>query len=339
MAVPAAPRTRPIDPPIHAVPSPRPFLKWAGGKAQLLPELLRRVPTHIETYFEPFLGGGALLFALMARSSARGAEGAFRAPRRAVLNDLNGDLITTYEIVRDAPKCLAARLETLAEEYTTADAAAREAMFYRVRGEHPRAALEVAARVIFLNKTCFNGLYRVNRKGEFNVPFGRYAAPRIHDPEILLTAWAALHGVELRNLDFEAACADAQPGDFVYFDPPFYPLSATSSFTSYTDGSFGLPEQIRLKRCIDVLTARGVSMMLSNSPHPDIRGGYLLSGYTVSEVPARRAINSRGDRRGPIGELIVTNEALLTAGTQASAATTPPTALRRAASRSTTMRA
>lgn len=301
MAVPATPRTRAAHPPPPTAPSPRPFLKWAGGKAQLLPELLKRVPADIETYFEPFLGGGALLFALMADPA--------RAPRRVVLNDLNSDLIATYTAVRDLPTRLGARLEALATEYAEADAAAREAMFYRIRAARPRAPLEVAARVIFLNKTCFNGLYRVNRKGEFNVPFGRYAAPRIHDAETLLAASVALQPAELRNGDFEAACADAQPGDFVYFDPPFHPLSPTSSFTSYTDASFGLAEQIRLKRCIDALTGRDVAVVLSNSPHPDIRGGYLLSGYTVEQVPARRAINSRGDRRGPIGELIVTNEA------------------------------
>lgn len=315
----------------ETAPAPRPFLKWAGGKAQLLPELLKRTPADIETYFEPFLGGGALLFALMADPA--------RAPRRAVLNDLNADLIATYTSVRDTPRPLVKRLEALAEEYFEADPAAREAMFYRVRASHPRPALEVAARVIFLNKTCFNGLYRVNRKGEFNVPFGRYAAPRIHDPETLLAAAAALHGAELRNGDFEAVCADARAGDFVYVDPPFHPLSPTSSFTSYTDGSFGLPEQIRLKRCIDVLTARGVAVMLSNSPHPDIRGGYLLSGYHVEEVPARRAINSRGDRRGPIGELIVTNEAARTATAPTPEAPSQSATVRSAAARSATMRA
>jgi DNA adenine methylase len=257
-----------------------------------------------------------------------------RAPRHVVLNDLNSDLITAYGVVRDTPGRLVTRLKALADQYTAADDDEREAMFYRVRASRPRAALEVAARVIFLNKTCFNGLYRVNRKGEFNVPFGRYAAPRIHDRETLLAASTALQGAELRHVDFEQACAEAQPADFVYFDPPFHPLSTTSSFTSYTDGSFGLPEQIRLKRCIDALTARGVAVMLSNSPHPDIHGGYLLSGYTVEQVPARRAINSRGDRRGPIGELIITNEALRSAAPTSDAAP-----IRSAAARSATMHA
>lgn len=292
-----------------APPPARPFLKWAGGKAQLLPQLLRRAPARIETYFEPFLGGGALFFGLMADVA--------RAPRRAVLNDLNAELVTTFEVVRDAPDRLARRLATLEHEYLAADPSARsdragrEAMFYRVRAARPRSAVEVAARVIFLNKTCFNGLYRVNRSGEFNVPHGRYAAPRICDREALLAASAALQGAELRAVDFEAACADAQPGDFVYCDPPFHPLSATSSFTAYTEGDFGLDDQVRLKQCIDDLTRRGVAVMLSNSPHPLIRGGYLFAGYTIEQVQARRAINSRGDRRGPIGELVITNYGLL----------------------------
>ncbi len=286
--------------------SARPFLKWAGGKSQLLPELVTRSPRRIETYYEPFLGGGALFFALLADPE--------RAPRHAVLSDLNRDLITTYEVVRDEPDKLIRRLARLESTYLAADDTAREALFYARRGQHqPQTPLEVAARLIFLNKTCYNGLFRVNRKGEFNVPFGRYKSPRILDRDALGAASNALQRVELRHADFEAACADAGGGDFVYFDPPFHPLSATSNFTSYTERDFGPSEQMRLKRCIDALTARGVAVMLSNSPHPLIKGGYWLSGYDVEEVQARRAINSRGDRRGPIGELVVRNETLLRA--------------------------
>jgi DNA adenine methylase len=282
--------------------TPRPFLKWAGGKAQLLPALLARVPAHLETYFEPFAGGGALFFALMAHRPT---------PRRAILNDLNPELIATYEVVRDTPRPLAARLATLEHEYVEADAAGREAIYYRMRAAQPRSPLEVAARVIFLNKTCFNGLYRVNREGLFNVPHGRYRAPHIADQETLFTASAALQSVDLRCTDFEEACADARPGDFVYFDPPFHPLSNTSSFTAYTQRDFNNADQIRLKRCVDALTARGVAVLVSNSPHPWIRGGYEFSGYNVAEVPARRAINSRGDRRGPIGELVISNAGMV----------------------------
>lgn len=284
----------------------RPFLKWAGGKSQLLPELVTRSPHRIDTYYEPFLGGGALFFALR--------EDPERAPKRAVLNDLNHELITTYEVVRDAPDRLVRRLARLEGEYLAADDATREALYYEMRERHRlRKPVEVAARLIFLNKTCYNGLFRMNRKGEFNVPFGRYKSPRILDCEALLAASRVLQGVELRRLDFEEACADAGPDDFVYFDPPFHPLSATSSFTSYTERDFGRAEQIRLKRCIDSLTERGASVLLSNSPHPWICGGYEFAGYHIAEVQARRAINSRGDRRGPIGELVVTNQPLLIA--------------------------
>lgn len=288
----------------------RPFLKWAGGKSQLLPELVTRSPRRIATYYEPFLGGGALFFALLADPE--------RAPQRAVLNDLNQELITTYEVVRDAPDQLIRRLARLEAEYLAADEAGRAALYYDLRDQHRlQKPVEVAARLIFLNKTCYNGLFRVNRKGEFNVPFGRYKSPRILDRETLLAASKALQGAELRRMDFEEACADAGPDDFVYFDPPFHPLSATSNFTAYTQREFGRAEQIRLKRCIDDLTRRGVRAMLSNSPHLWVRGGYEFAGYEVAEVQARRAINSRGDGRGPIGELVVTNEALIGAVSQA----------------------
>lgn len=280
-------------------PAPRPFLKWAGGKGQLLPALLERVPVGIDTYFEPFIGGGALFFALMADPERR--------PRRAVLNDLNLDLVTTYEVVRDDPEGLVAALAPLATRYLEADAAQREATFYAVRAERPVDRIEVAARLLFLNKTCFNGLYRVNRKGEFNVPHGRYRNPNILDAEAIRAASAALQSVEVRHGDFEAACAEATKADFVYFDPPFHPLSDTSNFTSYTEQDFGRDAQMRLKRSIDGLTSRGVRVLVSNSPHPWIHGGYEFSGYLVEQVPARRSINSRGTGRGPIAELVITN--------------------------------
>ncbi|MBM4415857.1 MAG: Dam family site-specific DNA-(adenine-N6)-methyltransferase [Chloroflexi bacterium] len=279
----------------------RPFLKWAGGKTQLLSELLARSPATVDTYFEPFAGAGALFFAL--------ASDPARAPRRVVLADANAELMTAYAVVRDAPEALAARLEALETRYLGEDVAGRERVYYELRAWAPDASLDVAARVLFLNKTCFNGLYRVNRRGEFNVPHGRYRAPRIADREALCAASRALAGVELCTCDFAEACDDARPGDFVYFDPPFHPLSATSSFTQYTVGAFGRAEQLRLKRCIDALTARGVAVLLSNSADPWLRGGYDFAGYLTEVVPARRAINSRGDRRGAVGELLVTNAA------------------------------
>ena len=283
----------------------RPFVKWAGGKRQLLPQLVAASPAEIETYYEPFAGGAALLFALLARLGPG-------APRRAVLNDLNAELVTTYRVVRDRLDALAGRLAVIEAEYLAAEGEDRAQLYYRVRAERPRGAFAVAARLIFLNRTCFNGLYRVNRSGRFNVPHGRYQNPRILDQAGLRAASAALQHVELCSVDFEEACDGAGPGDFVYFDPPFHPLSETSSFTAYTEQDFGWDDQLRLKGLIDRLARRGVAVMLSDSAHPRLErlyrdGGYTLAGYALEAVDARRAINSKADRRGPVDELLLTN--------------------------------
>jgi len=281
----------------------RPFLKWAGGKAQMLDALLMRAPFgeegRIASYFEPFVGGGALFFA-----QQRDPE---RVPARSVLNDLNPELMVTFTAVRDELERLIERLDALQRRYVAAGSDGRADFYYGVREKQPRAPVEVAARLIFLNKTCYNGLYRVNRQGRFNVPHGRYKNPRILDCKVLRATSVALRGTELRCADFEQACEDAQRGDFVYFDPPFFPLTATSRFTSYTGADFRRDDQLRLKWCIDDLTERGVQVMLSNSPHPWVLGLYEGGRYRVEELPARRMINSRGDRRGGSSELVVTN--------------------------------
>lgn len=286
--------------------APRPFLKWAGGKGQLLGALLARLPAHpIETYYEPFLGGGAMFFALAAHPEF--------APRHAVLNDSSRELMTTFEVVRDDLGALIGRLEDLAGRYLPAGDPERQEIYYAMREQQPEEPLERAARFIFLNKTCFNGLYRVNRSGRFNVPHGRYRKPRILDEPTLRAASAALVGVDLRQIDFTEASAEAGVGDLVYADPPFHPLSRTSSFTSYTEDDFGEGDQRRLKWHIDALTEAGASVMLSDSPHPYIRGLYDgahdgdSARYHLDTLPARRMINSRGDRRGVIDELLVTN--------------------------------
>jgi len=284
------------DLPAHA----RPFLKWAGGKAQLLPALLERAPRSIDTYYEPFLGGAALFFALSSDPQF--------APRRAVLNDQNRELITMYEVVRDQLPELIAELEPLTIRYAAAEAEARSEIYYSVREQQPATPVAIAARLLFLNKTCFNGLYRVNQSGRFNVPHGKYKNPTILDRTVLAAASAALQNTELLGGDFAAACESAGPGDFVYFDPPFHPLSDTANFTSYTAGSFGREDQLRLKWCMDDLRARGVPVMHSNSPHEWIVGIYEGSHYRVERTPARRSINSKGDGRGAIDELIVTSD-------------------------------
>jgi DNA adenine methylase len=278
----------------------RPFLKWAGGKAQLLPALLEHAPQSIDTYYEPFLGGAALFFALASDPDL--------APRRAVLNDQNHELVTMYEVVRDQLDELVSQLEPLVTRYLAADAETRAEIFYAVRGEQPTTAIEVAARLLFLNKTCFNGLYRVNQRGLFNVPHGKYKNPTILDPVVLAAASRALQHTELLSGDFEAACANAKPGDFVYFDPPFHPLSDTANFTSYTAGAFAREDQLRLRWCMDGLRDRGVPVMLSNSPHEWIVGVYEGAHYRVERTPARRSINSKGDGRGVIDELVVTSD-------------------------------
>jgi DNA adenine methylase len=240
-------------------------------------------------------------------TSATGAADPGPAPRRAVLNDMNRELATTYRVVRDHLDDLVARLELLSATYLEADDDARARQYYAIRDEQRSSAVDIAARLIFLNKTCFNGLYRVNRRGRFNVPHGRYKTPRILDLDALTAASRALVGTEVLCGDFEDASAAAQPGDFVYLDPPFHPLSDTANFTAYTDGAFGRDDQLRLKWLIDTLRDRGVPVMLSNSPHDWVVGAYEASHYRVERTPARRAINSRGDRRGAIDELIVTN--------------------------------
>ncbi len=283
-----------------------PFVKWAGGKGQILGALVDRAPRRIETYYEPFVGGGAMFFGLTADPDL--------APRRAVLNDMNRDLATAYEVVRDEADRLIARLQALAGPYLDAPAERRAEIYYAERDRTPDDRVDVAARFIFLNKTCFNGLYRVNRRGEFNVPHGKYRHPRILDEPAIRAASRALRSAEITSADFEAAVEGAGAGDFVYLDPPFEPLSRTASFTGYTKGAFDRDEQQRLKWAVDDLTARGAHIMLSNSAQDFILGLYRADRgplgkqrYRIDSTPARRAINSRGDRRGAVDELIVLN--------------------------------
>lgn len=229
-------------------------------------------------------------------------------PERVVLNDLNQRLMTTFEVVRDSPARLIKRLGTLAEEYLKADETGRKDYYYEIREWKPTTSIGVAAKFIFLNKTCYNGLYRENRKGKFNVPHGRYAAPNIDDADAIEAASEALSGVRLDQGDFERSCESAEAGDFVYFDPPFHPLSRTSNFTTYTSRDFTRADQERLAAVVRKLTDRGVRVMVSNSAHEWIRTLYSDDArYEIELLPSRRMINSRGDRRGVIDELLMTN--------------------------------
>ena len=264
----------------------KPFIKWAGGKSQLLPQMSAFFPpkTQIGRYFEPFLGGGAVFFYLQHPKS--------------YLSDTNRNLIEVYEVVKDNVEDLIKVLKKHKNE--------RE-YFYEVRSQKPADLSPTgrAARLIFLNKTCFNGLYRENSRGEFNVPFGRYKNPAICDEEGLRSASLALKNAKVSRNEFHSVLSHAKATDFIYFDPPYHPLNRTSSFTSYTAGGFGEAEQRELANVYKVLADRGCFVMLSNSDTPLIRE--LYKDFCINEIQASRAINSKAEGRGKITELLVIN--------------------------------
>jgi DNA adenine methylase len=293
----------------------RPFLKWAGGKRQLLPRLRPFYPATFGAYHEPFLGSGAVFFDLVARGVLDG--------RPAILTDENPDLIGTWQRVGDSVGAVLAELERLARGHTARGADhyrdVRDVRFNpaRDRWRAAGAALEaytpeLAAMLIYLNRTGYNGLFRVNRSGGFNVPPGRYVHPRIADEDRLRAAAAALAGARARVAlaPFESVLSHAGPGDFVYFDPPYAPLTATANFRSYTARGFDAGDQGRLQQVVIALAARGVHVLLSNSSAPLVvslfeRPEARVAGLRVHRVPARRAINTRADRRGPVDEILV----------------------------------
>ncbi|WP_404785971.1 DNA adenine methylase [Altericista sp. CCNU0014] len=264
---------------------PRPFLKWAGGKSRLIAQYQPYLPIDVRTYYEPFLGGGALFFHLK--------------PERAMLSDINPELVNVYTCVRD---CVEAVIDELA------DHAARHSQtyYYQIRDREPDLPAEKAARLIYLNKTCFNGLYRVNRQGRFNVPMGRYKNPKICDPELLRAASIALQTATLTEEPFDRILNQSPSArDFVYFDPPYHPLSDTSNFTAYSRVAFGETEQIRLRDTFAELAERGVKVALSNSDCPFIRD--LYQAFPIHPIAATRAINSQPAKRGKIAEILVTS--------------------------------
>lgn len=274
-------------------PIPRPLLKWAGGKGQLLDEILPRLAAagpH-RRYLEPFVGGGAVFFEL-ARVG--------RLPGEVGLSDANPNLVEMYRAVRDDVEAVIARLLVHAERHGSSPEGDH---FYEVRESEPTDRLDRAARVIYLNKTCFNGLYRENSKGRFNVPFGRNTNPTICDAPNLRACAAALRQADLRVRSFERVLDDAGPGDLVYFDPPYVPVSATASFTGYARDGFGDAEQVRLAEVYAELVRRGARVLLSNSMTPRVRE--LYAAFAIDTVHATRAVNSRADRRGKIEEALV----------------------------------
>ena len=295
----------------------KPLLKWAGGKRQLLPELRRFYPREFGRYVEPFLGSGAVFFDLYNSGRLRGKD--------VVLIDSNADLVGCYEAVRDNPSEVARALDALAAGHA---GGARE-HYYDVRDNrfnplrrqlrdangHIAYSPELAAMFVYLNRTGFNGLFRVNSRGEFNVPVGRYEKPKIVDRERLNRVSAALgsKGVQLARRSFEFACDVATRGDFLYFDPPYSPLSATARFTSYTSRPFAASDQQQLQEVVVTLVRRGCRVLLSNSTSKDIERLYdandeaRAAGLQAHRASARRSVNSHAGRRGPVMEYLITN--------------------------------
>ncbi|MFS8865457.1 DNA adenine methylase [Synechococcus sp. H55.9] len=276
-----SPNPAPAAPAVRA----RPFLKWAGGKGQLLSQYEPFFPRNWNTYHEPFLGGGAVFFHL--------AQG---IPRRFVLSDINPELVNVYCCLRD-------RVEEIIALLSHHQAHHSREHYYTIRATRFADPVQRAARLIYLNKTCFNGLYRENSRGEFNVPLGRYRHPRICDAENLRAVARVLQGVEIAVQPFWQVLERAEPGDFVYLDPPYHPLSASSSFTAYSRFAFGETEQIRLREVFGTLADRGVQVLLSNSDCPFVRE--LYRDYPIQTIVASRAINCQGHKRGPITEVLV----------------------------------
>lgn len=263
----------------------RPFVKWAGGKTSILATLRRFVPAWYNRYYEPFVGGGAMFFDL--------------APTDAVLSDSNEELIHCYTVVRDNPEELLAALE----HYKIS-----ERRFYEIRAQQPSSlsAVQRAARFVYLNKTCFNGLYRVNKRGQFNSPFGHYKQATLADEERLRAASDVLQNAELRSGEFdEIILEQAKAGDFIYFDPPYHPVSEYSDFKRYTKSQFRHEDHVRLASVFKELDKRGCILLLSNSWHEEMIR--LYKEFRIETVQAPRFINCKGDRRGDIREIIVSN--------------------------------
>ena len=268
-------------------PPPRPFVKWVGGKRQLLDILHDAAPGEFGRYYEPFIGGGAFLFSQL--------------PDSATISDANPELINCYQVIHNDVEALIRSLRTHKNE---------EEHFYAVRAKKlsNMTAVQRASRFIFLNKTCFNGLYRENKSGQFNSPFGRYKNPKIVDTENLraISEYLNTYDVEIKHSGYQFVLDKALPGDYVYFDPPYVPMTKTANFASYVKGGFGLQDQVELAHTFAELDKKGVKVMLSNSNTPIIHD--LYKGFNIKIVYASRAINCKGGKRGKeANEVLVTN--------------------------------
>lgn len=275
--------------------SPKPFVKWAGGKRQLIPILNENLPETFGTYFEPFLGGGALLFHMLTE----------RNGQKCSISDLNADLILSYATVRDRIDELIASLKNHEKKYQKDS----KSYYYSIRESNPRGEIEKTSRLLFLNRTCFNGLYRVNSKGKFNVPLGKYTNPNIVNEENLRSVSNFLQSnkISIQCRDFQKVLRDAKKGDLVYFDPPYQPISETANFTSYTNKDFTKDDLERLaKICID-LDAKGCNVLLSNSDSKLVADMFSEKPWKVSKIQANRSINSNSKKRTGHFELLIKN--------------------------------
>ena len=274
----------------------KPFVKWVGGKRQLIPELLKYIPKNFNNYFEPFVGGGALFFELYNLGILKN--------KKVFLFDINEELINAYKIIRDYPNELIEKLKEFKSKHN-------KEFYYQIR-ELDRTNnykklnnIIKAARFIYLNKTCFNGLYRVNKKGYFNVPMGEYKNPKILDENNILLVSEALQNTIIKHCDYKKVLEYAQKEDFIYFDPPYYPLNETSNFTSYTQEKFLEKEQIELFETFNILSQKGCFVLESNSDTKFIKN--LYNKFRIEKVFANRSINSKANNRGKITEVLIRN--------------------------------
>lgn len=275
--------------------SPKPFVKWAGGKRQLLPEIEKHIPKKFSSYFEPFLGGGALLFHLLSENKNL----------KGHVSDLNSDLVLSYVTIREHLDALLKSLQKHSDNYFSDS----QNYYYSVRESNPKSQIEKVSRLLFLNRTCFNGLYRVNSKGKFNVPLGRYSNPNIVQEENLRSVNQFLNQnkISIKCQDFSSTIEKAKKGDFVYFDPPYQPVSKTANFTSYTNSSFHFSDFKRLAKISNQLSKKGVNVLLSNSSSKQVLEMFAGKNWEIIKIEANRAINSNSNKRTGHFELLIKN--------------------------------
>jgi len=278
-----------------AVSEPKPFVKWVGGKRQLMQDLENNFPKQFTTYHEPFLGGGAVMFNLLTKKSQLSCN----------VSDFNSDLILAYVTIRDKLEKLIESLENHSKNYHKNSTE----YYYEVRKQEPKQQIEKVSRLLFLNKTCFNGLYRVNKKGQFNVPLGRYTNPNIVNKENLTAVSKILQSkkIKISCRDFEAVLGDAKKGDLVYFDPPYQPVSSTANFTSYTHRDFTEDDLERLAKLADQLHSKGCYVLLSNSNSKTVKDFFSKKYWKISSINVNRAINSNAQKRTGHKEIIIKN--------------------------------